>query len=206
MPGSELPRPVHSHLSHITWLSRNPASVPLLATSTVNWFNLIELFSLCKVVNWSISAVDRFAASQFINMLLNSRSSYLDSMIETKMKSNDSLMKILMMFFEINRCSNVLSASKLVIKTNSTLLIESNDVKNSSIDSNSINLASSIIDEIELNSSKYWIAFSLFESLIMFLKLTIYCFKQRSYSERNLYSEWWLKNVFTNFFVSFRSD
>jgi hypothetical protein len=85
-------------------------------------------------------------------------------------------------------------------------LIESNDVKNSSIDSNSINLASSIIDEIELNSSKYWIAFSLFESLIMFLKLTIYCFKQRSYSERNLYSEWWLKNVFTNFFVSFRSD
>ncbi len=32
MPGSELPRPIHSHLSHITWLSRNSASVPLLAT------------------------------------------------------------------------------------------------------------------------------------------------------------------------------
>jgi hypothetical protein len=158
--------------------------------STVDWFNLIESFNLCRTVNCSISAMNLFAASQFINMSLNSRSSYLDSMIEIKMKSNDSLMKALVMFFEISRCLNVLFASNLMIKTNSTLLIESNDVKNSSFDSNSINLASSIIDEIKLRSSKYWIAFSSSESSIMSSKSAIYCFKRRSYSERILYSEW----------------
>ncbi len=131
----------------------------------VDCSNLIELFSLCRTVNWLISAVDRLAISQSINMLLNSRSSYLDSMIEIKVKSKDSLMRALVVFFEISRCSNVLFASKLMM--NSMFCNLSSDVKNSSFYSNSISLASSITDEIELRSSKYWIVFSSSESSIM---------------------------------------
>jgi hypothetical protein len=70
------------------------------------------------------------------------------------------------MFFKINRCSNALFANKLMkelkselmtneLLTNSMFCNSSSDVKNSSFDSNSISLASLIIDEIELRSSKY---------------------------------------------------
>jgi hypothetical protein len=157
--------------------------------STIDLFNWIESFNLCRTVNCSISTVDRFAASQFISMSLNSRSSYLDSMIEIKVKSNDSLMKKLMMFFEMSRCSNVLFANELMI--NSMFRNSSNDVK-----INSFNLASSINDEIKLKSFKYWVASSSSESSIMSSKSAIYCFKRRSYSERVLYSEWRSKKRF----------
>ncbi len=73
------------------------------------------------------------------------------------------------MFFEISRCSNVLFANSLIM--NSMFCNSSSDVKNSSFDSNSISLASSITDEIELRSSeielkssKYWVVSSSSES------------------------------------------
>jgi hypothetical protein len=108
-------------------------------------------------------------------------------------------MKALIMSFEISRCSNVLFASELMM--NSMFCNSSSDVKNSSFDSNSISLASSIIDEIELRSSKYWIASSSFSLIVMSLKSAIYCSKRRSYSQRILYWEWRFEN---RFFESFR--
>jgi hypothetical protein len=53
-----------------------------------------------------------------------------------------------------------------------------------------------------LRSSKYWVASSSSESLMMMSSNSaIYCFKRRSYSERVLYWEWRFEN---RLFESFR--
>ncbi len=141
----------------------------LMLDSTVFWSITTSLIR-CRALNCSMSPIDRSAASQFTSMSLNSRSSYLESVIEIKLKS--SLMKILMMmqFFEIKRCLNVRFASKLVVVSNSMFCNSSTVIKNSSIDSNSIKsalvkfvdkiaemIAEVLAEELIENSSKYWI-------------------------------------------------
>jgi hypothetical protein len=148
-----------------------------IANSIVDLFNLTSLLSRWSALNCSMFSIDRSAASQFISMFLNFRSSYRESVVEIKL--NDSLMKIVMMmqFFAKRRCSNVWFASKLVIMSNSMLCNSSNDVKNSSFDSNSIkNALVKFVDEIaemiaEMfieNFSKYWIisSWSSFSSVL----------------------------------------
>ncbi len=143
----------------------------LIANSIVDLFNLTSLLSRWSALNCSMFSIDRSAASQFTSMLLNSRSSYLESVIEMKLKSNDSLMRAIMMmqFFEIKRCLNARFADKLVIMSNSMYCNSSNDVKNSSLDSNSVKSALMFVDKVaemitEMlaeklieNFSKYWI-------------------------------------------------
>jgi hypothetical protein len=155
--------------------------------STVCAFNLTSLMLIrVKVLNCSMLSVDKSAVSQFINMLLNSWSSYLESMIEIKLKN--SLMKTIMMmqFFEIKRCLKAWFESKLIVVWNSMFCNSSNEIKNSSFDSNSIKNALMIfVDEIERviaetiadaemmfieNSSKYWIisSWSSFSSVLSY--------------------------------------
>jgi hypothetical protein len=104
-------------------------------------FNLTLLIIRFKVLNCSMSFIDKSAVSQFINMFLNSLSSYLEFVIDVKL--NDSLMKIIMImqFFEIKRCLNVWFESKLMITLNSMFCNSSNIIKNSLFDSNSIKSA-----------------------------------------------------------------
>jgi hypothetical protein len=145
----------------------------LMLDSIVFVFRVTSLMR-CRALNCSMLSVDRSAVSQFINILLNSWSSYLESMIEIKLKSNDSLMRIVivMQFFEIRRCLKIWFESKLVVVSDSMFCNSSNDVKNSSFDSNSIKsalvifvdevaemIAEMLAAEIMLieNSSKYWI-------------------------------------------------
>jgi hypothetical protein len=77
------------------------------------------------------------------------------------------------------------------------ILNSSNNVKNSSSESNSISLIVSI-SRVELiaNSSKNWAAYSSFESL---LYSAIYWFNRRSNSERYLYSRWRSEKRFFEF-------
>ncbi len=117
-------------------------------------------------------------------------------------------MRALMMFFEMRRCWNALSASELVRKIASELLMNSvfcssNDVRNSSSDSNSISLIVSI-SRIELiaNSSKNWAAYSSSESYV-FSKSAMYWFNRRSNSWRVLYSKWRSEKRFFEFFRFF---
>jgi hypothetical protein len=68
----------------------------LMFDSTVCVFNLTSLLLIrFRILNCSMSSVDKSAVSQFINMFLNSWSSYLESVIEIKLKSNDSLMRVI---------------------------------------------------------------------------------------------------------------
>ncbi len=157
--------------------------------STIFVFNLTSLLLIrFRILNCSMLSIDRSAASQFINMLLNSRSSYLESVIEMKLKSNNSLMKAIMMlqFFEINRCLKVWFESKLIAISNLMFCNSSNEIKNNSFDSNSIRSALvKFVDEIaemiaEMlakmiieNSSKYWIisSWSSFSSMFSYSKM-----------------------------------
>ncbi len=137
----------------------------LMLDSIVDLSNLTSLLSRCKALNCSMSSIDLSAASQFTSMLLNSQSSYLESVVEMKLKSNDSLMRAVMMmqFFEIRRCLNARFVSELV--TNSMFCNSSTEIKNSSFDSNSIKSAlvksvdetAEVLAEMMLieNSSKY---------------------------------------------------
>jgi hypothetical protein len=72
----------------------------LMFKSIVFVFNLTSSLIRFRILNCSISSVDKFAVSQFINMLLNSWSSYLESMIEIKLKSSLIEIVIVMQFFE----------------------------------------------------------------------------------------------------------
>jgi hypothetical protein len=109
-----------------------------------------------------MSSIDRSAASQFISMSLNSRSSYRESAVEIKLKNSLMKMMMMMQFFEIKQCLNVRFVSELM--TNSMFCNSSTEIKNSSLDSNSIKNALVFVDEIAevlaevmfiKNSSKY---------------------------------------------------
>ncbi len=143
----------------------NVLSMPnLMLDSTVFVFNLTSLLIRSRTLNCSMSSIDRSAASQFISMSLNSRSSYRESAVEIKLKNSLMKMMMMMQFFEIKQCLNVRFVSELM--TNSMFCNSSTEIKNSSLDSNSIKNALVFVDEIAevlaevmfiKNSSKYWI-------------------------------------------------
>ncbi len=129
-------------------------------------FNLTSLLIRSRALNCSMPSVDRSAASQFTSMFLNSRSSYRESVVEVKL--NGSLMRVIMVMqsFEIRRCLNARSASELV--TDSVCCNSPTEVKNSSVDSNSVKsalvifvdeaaemIAEVLAEKLIENSSKY---------------------------------------------------
>ncbi len=208
MTSNEVFSSVNSRINVLSMLN-------LMFDSTVFVFNLTLLLIRSKALNCSMFSIDRSAASQFINVLLNSRSSYRESVVEIKL--NDSLMRVVMMmqFFEIKRCLNVWFVNKLM--TNSMFCNSSTEIKNSSIDSNSIKNALMFVDEIaEMiakvlakvmlieNSLKYWIisSWSSFSSFSVFLYSQIYwwrrllflnCekrFAKRFFESSRFFSEW----------------
>ncbi len=90
----------------------------LMFNSTVFVFNLTSLLIRFRTLNCFMSSVDNSAASQFINMSLNSWSSYLDSIVEIKLKSSSIKTVMIMQFSAIKRCLNFWLTSKLMIMSN----------------------------------------------------------------------------------------
>jgi hypothetical protein len=121
--------------------------IEMLSTSNLMFDSIVFVFNLTslllirfRILNCSMSFVDRFAVQHFINMLLNSWSSYLESMIEIKLKSSLMRIIIIMQFFEIKRCLKAWFESKLIIISNSMFCNSSNEIKNSSFNSNSLKM------------------------------------------------------------------
>jgi hypothetical protein len=170
--------------------------------SIVFWFSTTSLIR-CRTLNCSISSIDRSAASQFIKMSSNSRSSYRELVVKIKLKNLLMKMIMMMQFFEIKRCLNVWFVNELM--TNSMFCNSSNDVKNSSFDSNLIKSVLVFVDKIaEMmvkmlieNFSKYWIisSWSSFSSVLSYSQI---------YWWRRLLSLNWEKRSKKRFFEFFR--
>jgi hypothetical protein len=112
-------------------------------------------------------------------------------------------MRELMMSVEMRRCWNALSANALVKDSMFRNFNSSNVIKNSSSDSNSISLTSVSKAELIVNSSKNWVTYSSFESLMMLSQSTMYWFNRRSNLWRILHSRWRSENLFFEFFRFF---